>query len=140
MPNDQEIAAAIHARLVSDQTAGSFFDDLGGLIYEAQARQDKAMPLCVFTIISMRPYLAFADSDDRDGDLQIDIFHKRTAKGGPRAVRALNDKLITLLDRQSIAVEGYSKVTVFCTDRGTPQVEEDLFRQMSQWIISASAA
>jgi hypothetical protein len=139
MPTDQAIAQAIYAAVTADQSEGSFFDDLAGQVYEAEAKQDDVLPVAVFNIITVSPFITFDSSDNRTVDVQWDVYHRRGAPGGgAKAVRRIHDKLVDLLDRTELQAEGFSTVSILCTSRGAPVVEEDVYRQTSEWLIQAA--
>ena len=137
MPRSQTIANALNAKLRSDQSSGSFYDDLGGRIYESEAQHDDSLPLCVWQVITNEALHLLANSDDLKLRLQISVLTKRV--DGSHTCRNAHDKLVSLLNRKTLIADGWSAVSVLLSDGGAPQINEDAYTQLSNWQIIASA-
>ena len=141
MPNQQDIADGVYAKLIEDTSAGSFFGLLGGRVYGGEMPQSVKAPRnphAVWNLVDVRPLILLANSNSWEGEFQIDLWGDR--EQGVKALRQINDVLIAMLDRSDIAnfVSGFTIVSVLNTSQGAPLVEEDLYRQMSQWRFFAS--
>jgi len=138
MPNQQDVADGLYAKLIDDTTPGSFYGELDGRIYEAEGPQNEKLPMCVMYIVDATPLMHFGNSNNWELQMQIDIYNQRSK--GARVLREIGDKLLALLDRQDInvLVAGMSSVYVWNTSQGAPTIEEDAYRQTSQWTIHAS--
>lgn len=124
--------------LESDQSGGSFYDDITGRITSPQAPQNQTLPHCVFNVLSDPPD-AYFSGDDIDAEMQIDLWGTFNGTSSKHALGLINDKLITLLDKQSITITGFTSGEVRSLDRGTATIEEDAVRILSRWRILASA-
>ena len=136
MPRSQAVANALSAKMRADQSEGSFYDDLGGRIYEGEAQQSDILPICVWTFTSVVPEQIFANADTLNVLMQADVWNSRIK--GAQGCRNIHDKLVDLLDRaDDVVADGYATVAVICPDQGSPRVEEDSDRQTSQWRLWA---
>ncbi len=127
---------AIFATLTADQTAGSFFDDLGGRINLHEGPQDETLAHANFTVVTdIRE--RFFDGNDLLATFQLDIYNNAESST-PEALIAIHEKALTLLDAQTITMANHSNAQVFVDDKGTVVKEEDSWRITSQWRVMAS--
>jgi len=141
-----DVYTAIYDKLTADQTGGSFYDDLanstakgsGKSIWSIQAPQDESLPLCIITPVSDLPDRYFGDSD-LDATFQIDLYADAESST-PEALLSTNQKLIDLLDRQTITTTNHTHVVVLATDRGVVSREEDAYRIISEWSINGTSS
>lgn len=135
MASQEAMAAGFGALLVSDQSEGSFYDDVGGRIYEMVAPEEAPLPLAVWNIITDPPDEMFG-GDDIDAEIQVDLYGEKSL--GIATLGAINDKLFTLLQGQSATITGYDGVSIQCMDRGAREVEERAYRITSRWRLMAN--
>ena len=84
----------IITKLTTDQSPGSFYDDLGGRVFGIQADQDPTFPYCVVTVIDDAPSYFF-ESDDIQASIQIDLYG--SFDDGYKKLSNINDKLFIVL-------------------------------------------
>src|SRR6056297_2106605 len=101
----QAIATGFGAFLISDQSAGSFYDDLGGRIYEAVAAEEADMPLMVYTIITDPPINYLGGNTDIEAQIQIDLYGEWRL--GAKALGDIHSKVITALEGADITIAGH---------------------------------
>jgi len=127
----------LYTLLTTDQTSGSFYDDIGGRISFLQADQDEVLPHCVVNVIDDPPFRYGGNVNDIESTVQIDLWGAIGA--GYDALSDINDKLYTVLDGQAVTITGFTGTQAFNLDRGVPTTEEDAIRILSRWRIWASA-
>ena len=131
------LAAGFASALTTDTASGSFYDDLGGRIYEVVIPdQITALPACRWFIVTNPPDDTLANTHI-DATVQVDLYG--SSEGGSAELAGIADKLFTLLHHQPIVIAGYNGGQAICTDRGTVRLEEDgVFSSTSQWRIVAT--
>jgi len=112
-------------------------DKLNGRFYEGQAPKRTSFPYLTFQAISHTGEPALSEDDVRLA-IQINLYGDRTLGGG--ALWALNDLLLSELDRQRLTVTGFSAACILAIDRGVEELEEDGLRITSQWDLFMSPA
>ena len=135
--SQQAIANAIYARLSDTVSTNSIWSHLSGRIHHIQAPPDSALPLLVFRIHMDRPQGYFDGSDDIDVELQLDLWG--AAADGAAALAAVNAKIMGLLHRQTLAIDGYVDGECCAVDRGRTSVDDGTIRITSRWRVRAAA-
>lgn len=133
--SQQALLTGWYTLLSTDQTVGSFYDDLGGRIYEMQAPESAALPLCVYQLVTDPESPTFT-KDDLNAEMQVDLYGEQRL--GAKALRDTHDKLVALLQRKTITVSGYTGGIINWIDRGQSSVEEDSIRILSRWQVRAT--
>lgn len=128
---------AIYTKLTAVQTSGTFYEAVGGRIWLEQAKQDEAFPFAVYSTSADVPYKYFTAPDDVELLFQMDLYADASTST-PEALIAINDKLLTLLDRAAITMTGHVEAKVRVMDRGIVTREEDAHRVTSQWRLTAT--
>ena len=136
MADTQAIVAAIYTALTTDQTAGSFYDDVSGRIYEGQAHQNDTLPHCVYNVIVASQNLTH-DTTDYDWLLQVD-FYADAESSSMAALSAIENKAFDLLEKGAFSATGFDAVQVLCVTRGMRTIEEDAFRIMDEFRVQAT--
>lgn len=93
-------------------------------------------PALRYTIITESPDQRLSAGDNINVDLQIDGYAERQ---GPVVLKSLMDQVLVSLDRQSLAVTGYSDVACMCISRPTPFKEHPYFRLRSIFRLFGTA-
>lgn len=132
-----EITKAIYGQITSVQTAGSFYDDMGGRIYVGQAPQDLACPFAIITMISDERgyYFTGAADDDATGLVQLDIYTSKD--GGVTAHQLTSEKAQALIDRASVSTASSGTVQIYISDYGFPIEEADTLRSILELDVMA---
>ena len=136
--SQQAIANAVYARLSDTELPHSVWSDLSGRVYHVQAPTNSALPLLVFHIHTDRPQCYFSGNDDLDVELQLDLWG--ATDDGASALTAINEKIMGLLHRESLSVDGYRNAECRAIDRGRATAGDNSLRVTSRWRIRASAA
>lgn len=130
-------ATAVYTKLTADQTAGSFYDDVGGRIYMSQAPKDASLPLVVWSILGdVSP--DFFSGTDLDATFQVDVWFPDRQDGSTTDADLIttNDKLVTLLDRVTLtSVTNHGNVQTHLIDKGGIIREDDGHHIVSVWQI-----
>ena len=103
----------VYDKLAAVQTAGTFYDDLGGRIYRHLAPDDAVEPLAIITVITDLPDRFFS-SADLDADVDVTIHGLKAV--GEAAVLAIQKKLLAF-DGDAITVSGHTGGTWVVSDR-----------------------
>lgn len=127
---------AVYTALTTDQSAGSFYDDLSGRIYFVQAPLDATLPHCVYTPLTDPAEPNTFEASHLDARYQIDLYFKADDDTLETAY-ATNQKLITLLDRVDLTMANHTGEETWVTERGVPSREEDAWRIRSEWRVMA---
>ena len=132
-----EITKAIYTKLISVQTSGSFYDDMGGRIYVGQAPPDLVAPFAIVTLISEEHgyYFDGAADDDATALVQLDIYTTKDA--GLTAHQLTSETVQALINRASLSTVSSGTVQVYITDFGAPEVEADTLRSILQLDVMA---
>jgi len=119
------IATAIHTKLGSVISAGSFHALLSGRYYHVEAPQNTAFPLAVWTLEGIDNEDQFDGSRIMRGTVSFDIYAE--AKAGAATVMDIEEALFTLLDQSTLTVAGgvYGNATLQCLARGTPTASDE---------------
>lgn len=122
------LSDAIYDALASVQTAGSFFDDVGGRLRWVVGETSLDLPMFAWQFVGDVPERFFlADDETRDVDVQFDLYTDRTA--GLAAHDAIRVKARNLLDRVTLTATGFSEVQSWIDDYGaSPVAEGDAYR------------
>ena len=123
--------------LSTDQTAGSFYEDVGGRIYGIESEHGDTFPYCVFNVLDDPPVRYGGNVNDIEATVQIDLWGDKGL--GYDSLSDINNKLYTVLDGVAVTITGFTGGQAFNLDRGVPLIEEDAIRILSRWRIWASA-
>lgn len=128
-----DLKSAIYTTL----TAGSnpLTTAVGGRIYENVGPPKAELPIVVYSVITDEPFGTLSD-DHINATVQFDIYAKLSA--GPAAATVINDKLFTLLNRQSITIANHAGGHARCDDRGSAVEEDGEIRITSEYTIRAT--
>ena len=119
------VAAAIHTKLGSVTTGGSFHQLLNGRYYHVEAPQNTGYPLAVWNLEGIDNEDQFDGSRIIRGSVSFDIYCE--GRLGAAAAMDIEEALFTLLDQQTLAVSGstYGAATLQCLARGTPTASDE---------------
>lgn len=135
--SEQAVIAGLYTALTTDQTGGSFYDDLGGRIYELEAPVNAANPCAVINAVASGIRDAFDGTIIRETSVQIDLYTSFT--NGVDTLGATAEKLFDLLHTQDLTVSGSDRGFTVCTNEGTRTVEEpDTIRITTEWDIEST--
>lgn len=122
MPGQQVVLTAIKTALTADAGAGGVNTLTSGRIYEGQGPQNAVLPYVWFEIIEDQSVRYFS-GDDLDCIVQFDTWGDRLL--GSASTRPITDRLLVLLDRQTITVTGYNRVEAWVQNRGSVVADDD---------------
>lgn len=136
------LLVGVYAKLTSVQTAGSFYALLGGRIRLLRAKQDETTPLCVVIPTAHNPQRYF-DNEGDDVELLFDtvLYGDRETAAQPfppESLVAIQDKLIDLLDRETVTATGYGNAQVWGLQLGSLSVEDTAWAITSSWKLTAT--
>ena len=134
----ESLLEALHAKLIADQSAGTFYDDLGGRVYSLEAPVNASMPLAVILPFSYEVEEYYDQKDAREAEFQITLWGHRN--DGIAGLLDTNTKLYNLLHRASLSPAGMDRAVVTCLDEGVESIEEDGIQILSQWRLEATDA
>lgn len=135
MPTQQPAINAFYGALAADTGAGGVSTLTAARIYEGQAPEAAAIPSVILNLVDDVPVESFTTSD-LNATLQVDVYGDRFA--GSAVARTIADRLVTLLHRTSLSITGWNGGQVWCLDRGTLNIEDDAYRIMQTWRVTAS--
>lgn len=130
------ICGAINTLLTADTAAGGVSTLTDGAIFESEAYENQAPPLVVFRLVADPEVFYFGSSEDLLGELQVDVYGRRTL--GSAAVATIAARVKTLLHGQPLTVTGYTGVNCQAIDRGVPLIEDDSYRIMQRYRLFGS--
>lgn len=122
------LSDAIYDALAAVQTAGSFFDDVGGRLRWVVGENALDLPMFAWQFVGDVPERFFLKADEtRDVDVQFDLYTNR--KAGLAAHDAIRVKARNLLDRVTLTASGFTEVQSWIDDYGaSPVAEGDAYR------------
>ena len=110
------LAAGFAAKLTDDQTAGTFYDAVGGRIFEAVIPDQVAdLPACRWIVVTS-PQQNRLSGAAIDAELQVDIYG--TTQAGSASLATAADLLVALLERQPLTIAGYNGAQALPIDLG----------------------
>ena len=127
------IEDAINTKLTTDQSAGSFYDDVSGRISANEATDSKAFPHAIYTVVSDVPFRAFGGKRDIDCLFDVDLFGSKGT-----SLHLTNNKLYTLLDNASVSPTGFNGGVVQCLDTGIVTYDDERMQITSRWRLQAT--
>ena len=130
-----DLYTGINAKLVASTGGGTFYADVTGRIYQDFAPQNATLPFAVVSVLSDPQLLTF-DNNHMNATIECQVWGD--AASGPHAVRAINDKLVALLHKQTITVSGFSNVAMVATDIGSAERIEDAILVTTLYEIAGS--
>lgn len=132
----ESIVEALYAKLINDQSAGTFYAALSGRIYMLEAPQNATLPLCVITPIASTVDPYFDNKHSREALVQISLWGHHN--DGLSALLDINTKLYALLQGSTFTPSGYDRALASCQDDGIESSEEDGIQVISEWLIEAT--
>ena len=134
----QAIKTALYTKLTADQTAGSFYDDVGGRIYELEGKDDAALPLLAYDVTSTPVQGLYNGNVIIKSQVVLTLFgHRRL---GAAALGAIEGKLFTLINQAALAPSGYdSNAVMICLDRDRRTVFDEIIASESIYSIEATS-
>jgi len=134
----QAIKTALYTKLTADQTADSFYDDVGGRIFEMEGKDDSALPLVVYDVTSTPVEGLYNGNVIVTSQVVLTLYgHRRL---GAAALGAIEDKLFTLINQATLAPSGYDSNTVMiCLDRDRRTVFDEIIASESIYSIEATS-
>ena len=132
----QATVTGLYALLTSDQSSGSFYDDLGGRIHEGVAPEEETLPHMVFTEITDPPINYLGGSSDIEMQVQLDIYSERSL--GPNELGDIHTKVLTALEGASLTIAGYVGGQLEFTERGRYSIDGDARRVTMEALITAN--
>ena len=131
------LASAIGGRLVANQTSGSLYDALGGLVYEGMIPEGmEALPVCRWFIVTDAPRNTL-DATHIDAEFQLDLWGDSSA--GSVALAQIADKAFALFHRQALTITGFNGGQSQCIDKGGVQIDEGEFRVTQRYRVVANS-
>ena len=130
-----DLYTGINAKLVASTGGGTFYADVTGRIYQDFAPANATLPFAVVSVLSDPQLLTF-DNNHMNATIECQVWGD--AASGPHAVRAINDKLVALLHKQTITVSGFSNVAMVATDIGSAERIEDAILVTTLYEIAGS--
>lgn len=132
----QAAITGIYSLLTADQTAGSFYDDIGGRIYEAQGPEEPDFPMMVFTEVSDPPINYLGGTSDIEMQVQLDLYGERLL--GAKVLGDIHAKVLTALEGADITIAGYVGGQFEFTQRGRRSIDGDAHRVTMEAIVTAN--
>lgn len=132
----QATITGLYAALTADQGAGTFYEDLGGRIYEGAAPEEAALPLMVYQEITDPATNYLGGDTGIEMQVQIDLYGKREL--GAKALGDIHTKVLSALEGASITIAGYVGGQLEFTERGRRSIDGDAHRVTSEAIITAN--
>jgi|6_EtaG_2_1085325.scaffolds.fasta_scaffold06074_4 hypothetical protein len=134
----QAIKTALYTKLTADQTADSFYDDVGGRIFEMEGKDDSALPLIVYDVTSTPVEGLYNGNVIVKSQVVLTLYgHRRL---GAAALGAIEDKLFTLINQATLAPSGYdSNAVMICLDRDRRTVFDEILSSESVYSIEATS-
>ncbi|MGB0970433.1 MAG: hypothetical protein ACPGVG_05655 [Mycobacterium sp.] len=117
------LAKSIRDALSASQVAGTFYDDVSGVIRWMTGAIGQSLPMFTYQFVGDVPDRFFAGGDPREVAVQFDLYTNRN--DGPDAHDATKVKARALLDRQTLTAVGFSDVQCWIDDFGSPLAEDD---------------
>ena len=134
----QAIKTALYTKLTADQAADSFYDDVGGRIFELEGKDDAALPLLAYDVTSTPVQGLYNGNVIIKSQVVLTLFgHRRL---GAAAIGAIEDKLFTLINQAALAPTGYdSNAVMICLDRDRRTVFDEIIASESIYSIEATS-
>ena len=134
----QAIKTALYTKLTADQTADSFYDDVGCRIFEMEGKDDSALPLIVYDVTSTPVEGLYNGNVIVKSQVVLTLYgHRRL---GAAALGAIEDKLFTLINQATLAPSGYdSNAVMICLDRDRRTVFDEILSSESVYSIEATS-
>jgi len=134
----QAIKTALYTKLTADQTADSFYDDVGGRIFEMEGKDDSALPLVVYDVTSTPVEGLYNGNVIVKSQVVLTLYgHRRL---GAAALGAIEDKLFTLINQVTLAPTGYdTNAVMICLDRDRRTVFDEILASESVYSIEATS-
>jgi len=134
----QAIKTALYTKLTADQTADSFYDDVGGRIFEMEGKDDSALPLIVYDVTSTPVEGLYNGNVIVKSQVVLTLYgHRRL---GAAALGAIEDKLFTLINQATLAPTGYDgNAVMICLDRDRRTVFDEILSSESVYSIEATS-
>ena len=134
----KEVAAAIHSRLGSATSAGTFHALVSGRYYHVEAPQNTAFPLAIWTLEGVDNADQFDGSRILRGTVTFDIYCE--ARVGAAVCMDIEEALYTLLDQQNLAVSGstYGTAVLQCISRGVPSATDEFIVMTTTYSLFTS--
>lgn len=132
----QAVITGLYSALTADQTAGSFYDDIGGRIYEGMAPEEGPLPHMVFVEVSDPPINYLGGTSDIEMQVQIDLYGEKSL--GAKALGDIHAKVLTALEGASVTIAGHVGGQFEFTERGRRSIDGDAHRVTMEAIITAN--
>ena len=134
----QAIKTALYTKLTADQAADSFYDDVGGRIFEMEGKDDSELPLVVYDITSTPVEGLYNGNVIVKSQVVLTLYGHRRLGGA--ALGAIEDKLFTLINQATLAPSGYdSNAVMICLDRDRRTVFDEILSSESVYSIEATS-
>lgn len=133
--SQENLKEAIYTALTADTGGSSLYTAVGGRIYDTVGPPKAQLPLLVYNIITDEPFGTLGN-DHINATVQFDLYTKLGA--GTGAATEINDKLYTLLNRQSFTMTGHTGAHARCDERGTASEDDGEYRITSEYTIRAT--
>lgn len=121
------IIDAVYAKATAIQTAGTFYDAVGGRISHGNAREEEQLMYATFAVIAPELDRSLSGTVSYDVTVQWDIWGAR-GDGAATTVLAAHALLFTLFDGASLTVTGLDRGLCTWNGPGQPMVDEDCWR------------
>ena len=105
---------------------------VGNRVYNIEAPQDTDLPCCVFQIVS-DVFLSGMSCDDDDLDFQVLIYGNKS--NGKKAIRDINDTLVSTLHRKRITDSQYNNSFYRNTLKGITSIDDKIVGIRSEYAI-----
>lgn len=135
--NQQSMLDGVWDKLTAVQTAGTFYDDVGGRIYQDEAPDEEPLPAAVI-LLTTDFVDRYFDGEDIDAEFDIAVYGSKT--DGMRSLAGTVKTLIELLDNATdVSITGFDSVEVQCTERGVRLWDDGRPQIVTSWTITARA-
>ena len=132
----QATITGLYGALAADQSAGSFYTDLGGRIYEGVAPEEGPLPHMVFVHITDPAVNYLGGSTGIEAQVQIDLYGERRL--GAKALGDIQAKVLTAMEGTEITIAGHVGGQLEFTERGRRSIDGDAHRVTMEGIITAN--
>lgn len=135
----QAVKTALYTKLTTDKSAGSFYDDVGGRIYELQGTDDADLPLMTYEVTSSPVQGLYNGTIIEKSQVILTLYgHRRL---GAQALGDIEAKLFTLVNQATLDPTGYDDNSIMiCLDRDRRTVFEEIIVSESVYSIEATTA
>lgn len=126
----QVIDDMIYAKLTASTASTSVYGLTSGRIFNGMPAQETDLPYVSFTVVTDTEDDTFT-KNGAEVDVQVNVVGDKAL--GRKAVRAINEKVWTLLHHTTATATGYHISPISCTNRGVVDDDEDSINIRSEY-------